>query len=226
MTIPVQSTGNLFAGLKTTENSLKSPLDMDAFLNMFLAQLKNQDPTNPLESYELASQLAQFSTVERLSEINKNMVQQLDALNAINYSQMAQMVGKDVVGQDDGIQFYEGQTSTSSYDLQASANVTVNILSEDGTLVKRIPLGVQESGTHHVDWDGTNDSGQTVMEGRYRVYIEAVDGEGNSIPVENKASGAVHAFRLINGKPYLVLGHEKGLCLPIAAVRQVSEGAG
>jgi flagellar basal-body rod modification protein FlgD len=58
----------------TTGNNLT---DMNSFLRMFLTQLQYQDPTNPLESYELASQLAQFSTVERLNAVNSS-IQQLE----------------------------------------------------------------------------------------------------------------------------------------------------
>src|SRR5688500_17684299 len=47
-----------------------SELDKDAFLKLFLAQLKNQDPTNPMESHELAAQLAQFSSLEKLNNID------------------------------------------------------------------------------------------------------------------------------------------------------------
>lgn len=225
MTSPVQNAGHLFGGVTAQGSSSESPLGMDAFLKMFLTQLQHQDPNNPMESYELAAQLAQFSTVERLSEVNNNMVKQLSALNSINYSQMVQMVGKDVTGEDDGIQLHEGQVSTSSYDLEVPARVTVKIYNEEGSLVRTLSLGTQESGTYQVQWDGKSDAGQSVVDGKYRVQVEAVNELGNSVSVEQKVSGPVHAFRLVDGVPHLVLDHEKGLCLPIAAVRQVREAS-
>ncbi len=219
-----QNTGNLFGGVRFQESSFESPLGKDAFLDMFLTQLKNQDPTNPMESHELAAQLAQFTTVERLSEINKNVVEQLSSLTSINYSQMAQMVGKEVVGEDGGIQLFEGRTSESSYELPVAARVTVKIFNDQGTLVRTMNPGSQESGTHQVNWDGRNDAGQALSQGKYHAHIEAVDGTGNLIEVEQKVSGSVHAFRLVENQPYLVLDQENGLHLPISSVRQVSEG--
>lgn len=222
MTTAIQNMGNLFGGATVSENSFKSPLDMNAFLNMFLTQLKHQDPTNPMESYELAAQLAQFSSVERLSEINKNAVHQLNSLKSINYSQMIQMIGREVVGVDNGIQLHEGGTSRSSYELKVPANVTVKILSEEGSLIRSIPLGVQSSGTYDVAWDGKNNGGQMMPPGKYSVQVEARDDDGRLLQVEQSVAGSVHAFRLEQGKPYLVLDHEKGIRVPIAAVSQVS----
>ncbi len=223
---PAQNTGSLFGGVTFTKNSFESPLGKDAFLNMFLTQLKHQDPTNPMESHELAAQLAQFTTVERLSEINKNVVEQLSSLTSINYSQMAQMVGQEVVGQDGGIQLYDGRTSASSYDLPVTARVAVKIFNDNGTLVRTLNLGSQAAGNHLVEWDGKNEAGQALGQGRYHAHIEAVDETGNFIQVGQRVSGTVHAFRLVENQPYLVLDHEKGLLLPIASVRQVSAGRG
>lgn len=225
-TTSVQDTSNLFTGAMASPSQnagvTANKLGMDSFLTLFMTQLKHQDPTNPLESYELAAQLAQFSTVSQLTELNKSVQTALGYLTSINYSQMTQMVGKEVEGVDDSIQLHDGRTSRSSFELEEpAADVTVNILNDQGKVVKTISLGGQSVGKMDVEWNGTDNTGEKAPDGKYRVQIEAKDENGNNINVIQQASGTVYAFRLDGDVPYLVLDNEDGLCIPIATIREV-----
>jgi len=199
-------------------------LDMNAFLEMFMTQLKYQDPTNPLESYELASQLAQFSTVEQLTTLNNSVSDQQDLLLSINYGQMVNMVGKEVVGLDNSLQLKEGQTNRGAYRLDTSAaEVTVKITDSQGGVVRTMTLGAKTAGQYDLEWDGRNDAGETMPDGTYKFTVMAEDNGGNSIDVTEMVIDKVYAFRFDSGSPYLILGGEDGIKLPIGAVLEVHE---
>jgi flagellar basal-body rod modification protein FlgD len=228
-TATATTTNNLFGVGGNSQPSKTTPggneIGMDGFLNMFMTQLKHQDPTNPLESYELSAQLAQFSSVEKLSQIKTNILKEIDYLTSISYGQMTQMIGKEVVGVDDSVQLHQGETSKSSYKLDVPANVTLKIFNDNESLVRTISLGKQDSGTYDVQWDGLDNSGKTATDGTYRVEVEAEDPEGNSLDVTQTVSGKVYAFRMDQNNPQLIVGGVNGARLALGSITEVRDGA-
>ena len=198
-------------------------LDMNSFLTMFTTQLKYQDPTNPLESYELAAQLAQFSSVEKLTSIESSMSEIKSYLAALNNAQMTQAVGKDVTGSSNIIQVTDNQTTKAALDLDVdAAQVTARIISQSGETVRTLALGELASGEHDLKWDGRNDAGQKVASGIYAFEIEALGSDGNSLDAEPLVTGRAYALRMVDGNPYLVLDNENGPLLPTSSVKQIS----
>lgn len=207
-----------------SQSAATQTLDMNAFLEMFMTQLKYQDPTNPLESYELAAQLAQFSTVEQLTALNESITDQQDLLLSINYGQMVNMVGKEIVGLDNSLQLTNGETNRAAYKLESAAEkVTIKITDSQGGVVRTITLGAQEAGQFDVEWDGLDDAGDEMPDGTYKFTVEAEDASGNSIEATEVLIDKVYAFRFDSGTPYLILGGEDGVKLPIGAVLEVHE---
>jgi flagellar basal-body rod modification protein FlgD len=204
------------------QSSNTGKLDMNAFLTMFLTQLRYQDPTNPLESYELAAQLAQFSSVEKLTEVNSNMVKLQSYLMSLNNAQMVQMVGKHVVGQAQTLKVESGKSTSADYQLDVPARVGVKIYDESNTLVRTINVGSQAAGKYQVDWDGYNDAGKKVSDGLYTFNLEAVDGNGNQLGIPATVSGLVYSFRLEQGTAYLILNGPDGIKLPAGNVIEVT----
>lgn len=226
-TISAQSVKSLFgstparpAGSKTSETTGNKGLGMDAFLTMFTTQLKNQDPTNPLQSYELAAQLAQFSSVERLTRMNSNLEEIQSYLASLNNSMMMGMIGRQVTGESDSIQVSDGGISKGGYTLDAACDVTVKILDDNGSLVRTINVGAQQAGSHDVSWDGRDGSGRRMPSGTYHFQVEAVDSSGRVLDVKTTVSGTVYSLRLEEGIPSLVLGGANGVKL---AINQVTE---
>jgi flagellar basal-body rod modification protein FlgD len=192
---------------------------------MFTTQLKYQDPSNPMESYELAAQLAQFSSVSELVQINKAMELQQTYLSSINNAQMIGTIGKEVIGREDTILLKDGQTTKGSYKLNDAATaVTVKIIDEDGNVVRTIQSEQpQEAGSYDISWDGLDDSGEAAPNGSYHFVVEAAGADGNAMEVETTVSGLVTAFRVESGIPYLILGGSDGIKLPISSVMEVHE---
>ena len=222
----VQETTGIQEGSSQTASTGSNSLDQDAFLRLFTTQLQYQDPTNPMESYELAAQLAQFSTVQELTLLNQKVEEAEAYLASINNAQMIECIGKEIVGLSDLIQLEDGKISQMFYELDKPCQVVIHIYDDNDNLVRSLNVGYQEPGEYKVDWDGKDDQGNTVPDGLYRVEIDAVDGRGYAVEVDPTVSGVVYAFRVQDNTPYLILEDEDGVPLAVGAVREIRDADG
>lgn len=226
MTVPPSTNAAFSQASQNGGPAAKSMLNMNAFLTMFTTQLKYQDPTNPLESYELASQLAQFSSVEKLTSIEKSMSEMQAYLSALNNAQMIQAIGKEITGASNIIQVTGDQITRSGFQLGVGASEAVaRIRTPAGDVVRTIVLGELAAGRHKLEWDGKNDAGQRVAPGVYAFEILAFGNDGRAIDVDTSVSGTAYAFRMVDGAPFLVLDGENGLLMPTSSVKQVNNPA-
>uniref|UniRef100_A0A7V2F6K1 Basal-body rod modification protein FlgD n=2 Tax=Rhodothermus TaxID=29548 RepID=A0A7V2F6K1_RHOMR len=171
-------------------------LDKEAFLRLLVTQLRYQDPTNPLDSREFAVQLAQFSTVEQLIEINKALTAQNDAYGAlaqgIHNSVAAGLVGKVIEAEGSRIRWTGEQAAAFRFVLDGNAQqVSVQIRNESGQLVRTIQLGPQAAGEHELSWDGRDDSGKSLPAGTYILEVTATNAEGDPIAARTMVRGRV-----------------------------------
>ena len=93
-----------FTQSNTTDRKTSSTNDSNMFLNLMLQQLKNQDPTQPTDNTEWLSQLAQYSSLEQMTQMNTGLTNCMNYISAM-YNDMAMnaeitqtlsMVGKEV----------------------------------------------------------------------------------------------------------------------------------
>ena len=185
-------------------SSMASQMDMNAFLVMFTTQLQRQDPLNPLESHEMAAQLAQFSSVEKLTSLNTNILQQTDYLASINNAQALHLIGKDIVASSNQLSVKDGTVSQAGYDLPEPADVTIRIYNDQQQLVRTLQMDSLEAGSQQIQWDGRSENGEDCSNGTYFFEIEAIGAKG-PVEVSGKVNGNVYGFRMENGTPYLVL---------------------
>ncbi|HBD08404.1 MAG TPA: flagellar hook capping protein [Syntrophobacteraceae bacterium] len=220
-TTPSSSTQNTS---KTTSSAsaAASKLGMNDFLTLFTTQLQYQDPTNPMESYELASQLASFSSVEQLTNLNSSIKDIQSYLTSLVSTQMVSMMGKEVVGSGNTMELQDGEISSGSYQIGSAAKVTVSIYDENGSLVRTQSLGQQSAGTHAISWDGRNNAGTKVSNGNYTFKVEAVGSDGNAVSAQTKVQGTVSSVRMENGTSYLLLNGSDSLKLSATDVLEVS----
>ncbi len=212
------------AASSSTNKNAGSLMNMNSFLTLFTTQLQYQDPNNPLESHELSAQLAQFSTVEKLSQIQTLLEGQQSYLTSINTAQMVDVLGKQVVGSDNSLQLKDGEISNGRYALQASAAaVTVKIYNDQSQLVRTMSIGAQNPGSYDIAWDGQNDAGEKMKDGIYRFDVQAADSKGVSLKVTKSISGEASSFRVENGSPFLILNGTDGIKLSIASVLEVND---
>jgi len=196
-------------------------MDLNAFLTMFTTQLEHQDPLNPMESYELAAQLAQFSTVEQLIKANKYLEEGAQYLYSINNLEAVGLIGKSVKGFTDLITVKNGVPRNLNFTLESKGLVTINIYDQSGKLIRSIDKGELDKGSHPVDWDGLDNQGNKVPDGDYRIEIEVVNEKGQKEVIYPDAEGKVISLKFINGLPYLVLDDDEGLKMPAGFVLQI-----
>jgi flagellar basal-body rod modification protein FlgD len=162
----------------------------DRFLNMLVAQMRNQDPLNPLDNAQVTSQMAQLSTVEGIENMNKTLQALADSLGIDQLSQAANLIGHNVLVPGNTVSLNDG-TGVFGINLDSAADsVQVSIFDQSGQLVSTVNTGVLPAGEHMFDWDGLNDAGMAMPEGNYR--FEATTGSGkNLVAVQTLSSGLV-----------------------------------
>ncbi len=177
----------------------KSSLGQEDFLKLMVAQLQNQNPMEPQENGEFLGQMAQFSTVSGLQE----MQQSFDSLSASLVSnqalQASSMVGRYVRVPGDSSQLTagEGERFFGGVDLeQSTPNLKFEILNPAGEVVKTIGKGPQTEGSVSFAWDGVSDSGEEMPPGEYLIRASAtINNETTSLnaqviaPVESVTLG-------------------------------------
>ena len=171
----VSSVSSLSSAGTTTATSTAKETE-DRFLALLVAQMKNQDPLNPLDNAEVTSQMAQLSTVQGIEDMNAT----LDALAAsMGVNQMAQaanLIGSAVLVPGDSISPAELE-NVMGFELSRPADkVTVDIFDAAGGAVRSLDLGPREDGVNLLAWDGLTGSGEAAPDGAYTFKINATQG--------------------------------------------------
>jgi flagellar basal-body rod modification protein FlgD len=201
--------------------SKDSSLGKDDFLSLLVTQLQNQDPLNPMDSTAFTSQLAEFSSLEQLNNVNKNLEYLQMYQSSINNAQAVSFIGKNVYALGNSIQLEGGDNEEIHFELSLdSSSVFINIYNEAGSLVKYIENGPMGEGDQSVEWDGTDNGGYTLPEGIYKFEVMAADVNGDKVPTATHINERVTGVTFKNGVTYLVAG---GMKIPIGDVIEVSE---
>mgnify|MGYP001311623080 CR=1 FL=1 len=160
-------------------------LGKQEFLQLLVAQMRNQDPINPLDGTQFATQLAQFNSVEQLINVNDSletlqMSQELMSASLTN-SLASSLTGKYVKALSNEIDLQAGGEADINFKLNTSADeVEVIIRTEGGTEVRRETLKGVASGDNNWTWDGYDSNGNPAGEGNYTVEVVAKNGENES----------------------------------------------
>jgi len=202
-------------------SSNDSVLGKDDFMNLLVAQLQNQDPLNPMDSTAFTSQLAEFSSLEQLSNVNENLEYLQMYQSSINNAQAVSFIGKNIDALGDSIQLEEGENEEIHFELGKDAGlVSINIYDDAGNLVKSIENGPLGQGKQSLEWDGTDNGGNNLPEGIYKFEVMAVDTNGDKVQTETYMSDRVTGVTFKNGVTYLLAG---GMTIPISDVIEVAE---
>jgi len=191
-----------------TYTSPEKELGRDQFLTLLVAQLKNQDPLNPMESADFTAQLAQFSSLEQFFGMNESLGNIQDALAARESGDVLGYIGKSVKTFDRSIFIKDGTMDPNVYDLQDRAEVTISIYNDQGLEIRRIYAGWKDAGEHDLIWDGKDNRGDTVGDGIYTFELEAVDEEGFIVPYDPYLAGEVTGVTYQGGIAYLMIGNK------------------
>lgn len=172
-------------------------LGRDAFLELMIAQMNNQNPLEPTDNQAFVAQLAQFSTVEGIDKLNTAAEGMMSRFNSASALQASSMVGQSVIvdGNTTGLLMNGGIVSGYTELQSSAADIKLSIQDKNGQLLEQIPLGNHAAGSMSVRWDGLNlmVDGQIVdvdvnTLNRQEYYVDdngdpALDANGNKIPV-------------------------------------------
>ncbi|WDP89807.1 MAG: flagellar hook capping protein [Desulfobacter sp.] len=225
----VTSTGN--AGLDNIVSSYtpredetaqkNDALGRDAFLTMLVAQLKNQDPLNPMDGTDFSAQLAQFSQLEQLMNLNETMEGVAGNSGGGSSSDIMDYIGKEVAGKVDTIALQDGTASSGYFSIDTPAEVKVTVTDAKGNTVRTFNLGQQEAGGHTITWDGKDSSGKMADDGTYTYTVSANYGAGFT-DLSSTVSGEVQGVSYSNGNAFLVVN---GVLMDPASVDAVRDKA-
>lgn len=190
------------------ETSYQKELGKDAFLRLLVAQLEHQDPLNPMESADFTAQLAQFSSLEQLFNINDNLTAIKETKSEEVSENLLDYIGKEVKSDQNKIAVYDGKSSGVTYSLSEPGDVIISVFDSDGAEIRTIYQRDQAAGEHDFYFDGNNSNGDPVSDGDYSFTVQAVDSTGSAIAVDAGLSGLVTAVTYQGGVPYLVVGDQ------------------
>lgn len=181
-------------------------MDRDAFIKMFLAQMKHQDPLNPMDGSEFASQLAQFSSLEQLYNVNES----LDGLQTLQQDrsqyEVLGLIGREITAEGNHMALGGEGPARGGFDLAQDAECAVVIKNEAGAPVRGLSLGYLQSGRHEFEWDGKNGTGVSMPEGAYQFEITASSPYGEEVSTSPHMVGRVNRISLEQGMPTLYMG--------------------
>jgi flagellar basal-body rod modification protein FlgD len=188
-----------------------SELGRDEFLKLLLTQLQMQDPLNPMDNGEMIAQLAQFSSLEQMEDINTSLKGNLemDLLlgQLLNNTMSTTLIGRAVRAETSSFSLEEGKSVSLGYRLSAdAAKVSATILDADGIPVATIDGLDGAEGYAEFSWDGRDDDGNRVAPGAYSFSINAVDEKGNAIEADETLMGVVDGVRYRDGNALLLIG--------------------
>lgn len=183
-------------------------LDKDAFLKLMLAQMKHQDPTKPMESHEMAAQLAQFTSLEQLNNINMTLEGMKNAQAPAAGYQALNFIGKRVAGDSSKIARSAGDSNHEvSFQLMSdAAKAKLTIKDADGKTIKVLEHANLKKGDNSVRWNGLSEDGVAARPGEYKVTVEAFGATGGKVYAKTEFDGKITGVNYTGQGPVLLVG--------------------
>lgn len=183
----------------------------DEFLKLLTFQLQNQDPMNPMDQSKVTGELAQFSQLEQLSNLNKKFDDgnKNQAIEDKFYA--ASFVGKKIVTTGSTIELKNsGDPGDVLFKLDGDASrVMVRVLDEKNNIMGEIWKDGMSAGSHQLTWDGVALDGSPAVKGKYRAQVKAWDNLGDEVGTRTEATGVVQSVTFDEGEPVLTVNGQK-----------------
>ncbi len=230
------ATGSIQSALNQTNNEFNqalskqkgSTLDKDSFMLLLVTQFKYQDPLNPMDDKEFISQMAQFSSLEQMMNMNESMEKQTEAINNQQMIGATSYIGKQVTVSGNTIgkttDGATGDMTISTFRYAFGDNVvkgTLSVRDANGNTVYTEDLAGKQAGTtFEFNWNGKNGAGQVVPDGVYQVSLSAFNANGEAVLSDQVVDATVTG--LVNQNGTIYLGMDGGQLMSLANIRQVT----
>jgi flagellar basal-body rod modification protein FlgD len=193
----------------------------DDFLTLLVAQLQHQDPLNPAESTEFTAQLAQFSSLEQLQNIEATLNGFEVYQSTLNNIQASGFIGKTVTATGNGFGVHGGHPDPVRFDLMNDADsVYIQIYDTFGGFVADIQAGARQAGEQQMVWDGRDSNGTIVADGPYTFTIMAMNADGTVVGSSSYTTGTVTGVDYKTGATNLLINDRE---VPISSVIRIEE---
>jgi flagellar basal-body rod modification protein FlgD len=192
----------------------------NTFLQLLVTQLQNQDPTNPMDSSQMTSQLAEINTVTGIGQLNTSLSSLATQLNAGQTSQAALLIGSSVLAPGNQITVTSGKDNAFGVQLaSAETNVQVNVVNSAGQIVNTLSLGNLTSGTTPISWAPVDSANNPLPAGTYTLTATGTL-NGSAGTATTLTPGTVESVvQGTGGAPSLVLSN--GSTVPLTSVAAV-----
>lgn len=219
-TTALQQSGTTAAGSGATTgpaalSSLSS--NFTNFLSMLMTQLKNQDPTSPMDTNQFTTELVQFSSVEQQIATNTSMTKLIELTQAGEVMQSSAMIGRQVTVESDHLPL-QGGTGRAQFTTTAAGPVQIAITTDTGAKIRDITVAA-DKGANSWTWDGKDGSGKPLPDGSYKIAIAGRGAGGAAAAIPFTVSGAATGVVSQNGAVQLQFGTQT---VPFSAVRAVT----
>jgi len=196
----------------------KTALGKDDFMTLLLVELQHQDPTEPMDSEKILTQTSQLAGLEASDNTNKALADLAKSLGTANQFSTIAAIGKTADLGSNAIQHDEG--ASSSFEVYFPKDIqqgTVQVLTNDGSVVKNIDVGTNPSGVYQFDWNGTDNAGNAVDSGLYYVTASYTDESGKAQETR-LGSYPIESVKFDNGKALVKLGSSY---VPLENIKEV-----
>ena len=143
------------------------------FLSLLVQQMRNQDPTKPMDSSQMVSQLAQISQVSATQALQTSFDSLSASLQGNQMLQASSMVGRNVVVPSAAGTLQDGGMDGAVNVPDGGGQVFVQITDADGNVLRTMSLGTPAAGLVPFHWDGIGDSGKALAKGSYKITAQA-----------------------------------------------------
>lgn len=187
---------------------IKKTLGKDDFLKIMITQMKHQDPTNPFKAEQFATQLAQFSSVEQLQNINQSVNKLAANGQPMERLAMTNLIGKSVTVDHERFPHTADQNESLTFALPKDAAQTkITIMADNGETIFAKDLGPQKQGEGSFAWDGKQANNLPAKSGNYVFRIEAKDENDRTIALNPQARTQVVGVSFEGSEPVFLVGN-------------------
>ena len=185
-------------------------LDKEAFFKLMFAQMKNQDPMNPMKSHEMSAQLAQFSSLEQMQNINSTLTEMKNGQKPAEQFQALSLIGKSVAGDSSQVvRTKEDKEHDFRFSLPKEASeVVVKVRDPEGNIVRTYNLKNLKAGENKITWNGQDDAGNSQRPGEYVFMAEALGMDGKKIAMKTDFDGVITGVNFSPEGPVLLIGNQ------------------
>ena len=217
------TSANTASGTTTGSTVAGTSLGGTDFLTLMLAQLKNQDPTSPVDSNTFLSQLASLSQVQGITQLNTSFSALSGSLVSNQAMQASSLLGHQALVGSTTATLGSGAAVTGAVKIpQTTSDAVLNISDSSGALVRQIDLGAQASGLANYSWDGKQADGSQAPPGQYKLSAQYAGAANGSTAATTYVNGTVQSVTMGAGTTGLTLNVSGLGSVPFANVLQIS----